>query len=52
MVVPPNYGPLLKTLDLPSVGEFQQRVEERAEEVDLSLASIDQLVHKARQVER
>jgi hypothetical protein len=31
----------------PSVEEFQQRVEERANEVDLSMDDIDRLVHDA-----
>lgn len=48
MAVQTDYGLMLKKLDLPSVEEFQQRVEERAEEVDLSLAEIDRLVHEAR----
>jgi antitoxin PrlF len=48
MVVPTEYGLVLKKLELPSVQEFQQRVEERADEVDLSMDEIDQLVHDAR----
>lgn len=48
MVVPTEYGLVLKKLELPSVQEFQQRVEERADEVDLSMEEIDQLVHDAR----
>ena len=48
MVVPTDYGLVLKKLELPSVEEFQQRVEERAETVDLSMDEIDELVHEAR----
>lgn len=48
MVVPTEYGLVLKKLDLPSVEEFQQRVEQRAEDIDLSMAEINQLVHEAR----
>lgn len=48
MVVPTDYGLVLKKLELPSVEEFQQRVEERADEINLSLDEINQLVHDAR----
>ena len=48
MVVPTNYGLVLKKLELPSVEEFQQRVEERAETVDLSMDEVNELVHDAR----
>ncbi|GAA0262532.1 AbrB/MazE/SpoVT family DNA-binding domain-containing protein [Halobacterium noricense] len=48
MVVPTDYGLVLKKLELPSVEEFQQRVEERSEEVDLSMDEVTQLVHDAR----
>lgn len=48
MVVPTDYGLVLKKLELPSVEEFQQRVEERAETVDLSMDEVNQLVHDAR----
>lgn len=48
MVVPTDYGLMLKKLELPSVEEFQDRVEERAETVDLSMDEVDQLVHEAR----
>jgi len=47
MVVPTDYGLVLKKLELPSVEEFQKRVEER--EIDLSVEEIDELVHEARQ---
>jgi AbrB family looped-hinge helix DNA binding protein len=48
MVVPTEYGLVLKKVDLPSVAEFRQRVEERAEAVDLSENDVTQLVHEAR----
>ncbi|GAA0276356.1 AbrB/MazE/SpoVT family DNA-binding domain-containing protein [Halobacterium noricense] len=48
MVVPTDYGLVLKKLELPSVEEFQQRVEERAETVELSMEKVDELVHEAR----
>lgn len=48
MVVPTDYGIVLKKIELPSVEEFQQRVERRAERIDLSMEEIDQLVHDAR----
>jgi len=48
MVVPTEYGLMLKKVDLPSVSEFQERVEERAESVDLSADEVTQLVHEAR----
>ena len=48
MVVPTDYGLVLKKLELPSVKEFQQRVEERAETVDLSMEEVNELVHDAR----
>jgi antitoxin PrlF len=47
MVVPTDYGLVLKKLELPSVEEFQQRVQERAETVELSMAAVDELVHEA-----
>jgi AbrB family looped-hinge helix DNA binding protein len=52
MVVPTEYGLVLKKVDLPSVEEFQQRVEERAETVDLSSDEVSRLVHEARIDER
>jgi antitoxin PrlF len=48
MVVPTEYGLVLKKIDLPSVEEFRKRVEARAEETDLSMDEVDQLVHDAR----
>ncbi len=51
MVVPTDYGIVLKKLELPSVEEFQQRVEERAETVDLSMAEVTELVHRTRDAE-
>jgi len=48
MVVPTEYGLVLKKVDLPSVEEFQKRVQQRAKTVDLSLDDVSQLVHEAR----
>jgi antitoxin PrlF len=48
MVVPTDYGLVLKKLELPSVEEFQQRVEEQAKTVELSMEKVDELVHEAR----
>ncbi len=48
MVVPTDYGLVLKKIDLPSVEEFQRRVEDRADDVALSMDEIDRLVHDAR----
>jgi len=48
MVVPTEYGLVLKKVELPSVEEFQQRVEERADEVELSMDDVTELVHEAR----
>ena len=48
MVVPTDYGLVLKKLELPSVEEFQQRVDERAETVDLSMEEVTELVNEAR----
>ena len=48
MVVPTDYGLVLKKIELPSVEEFQKRVEQRAETVELSMEDVDQLVHEAR----
>lgn len=48
MVVPTEYGLVLKKVDLPSVEEFQQRVEERAKAVNLSPGDISKFVHEAR----
>jgi len=46
--VPTEYGLVLKKIDLPSIEEFQQRVEDRAGAVALSTDEINQLVHEAR----
>ena len=51
MVVPTDYGLVLKKLELPSVDYFQQRVGERAETVDLSMEEVDELVHDARGID-
>lgn len=48
MVVPTEYGLVLKKVDLPSIEEFQQRVDDRTETVELSLDEVTQLVHEAR----
>lgn len=48
MVVPTEYGLVLKKIELPSVEEFQDRVRERGEETDLSLDEVTQLVHEGR----
>jgi bifunctional DNA-binding transcriptional regulator/antitoxin component of YhaV-PrlF toxin-antitoxin module len=48
MVVPTEYGLVLKKVELPSVEEFRRRVEERTGEVDLSAADVDELIHDAR----
>ncbi|WP_248896344.1 AbrB/MazE/SpoVT family DNA-binding domain-containing protein [Haloplanus halobius] len=48
MVVPTDYGLVLKKVELPSVEEFRQRVEERADEVELSITEVAELVHEAR----
>jgi AbrB family looped-hinge helix DNA binding protein len=41
MVVPTDYGLVLKKIDLPSVEEFQERVEQRAGTIDLSMETVD-----------
>jgi len=48
MVVPTEYGLVLKKVDLPSITEFQQRVEERTQTAEMSLDEINQLVHERR----
>lgn len=48
MVVPTEYGLVLKKVDLPSVEEFQQRVEQRAETVAVSPEEVSRLVHETR----
>jgi antitoxin PrlF len=52
MVVPADCGLVLKKLDLPSVEEVQQQVEERAERVDLSLEEVNEFVREARGSDR
>jgi len=52
MIVPTDYGLVLKKLELPSVEEFQQRVEERAEGGDFSTEEVTQLVQDARSDDR
>lgn len=51
MVVPTDHGIVLKKLQLPSVEEFQKRVEGRADEVELSMEEVDELFHSARSEE-
>lgn len=48
MVVPTDHGLVLRKIDLPSVEEFQQRVADRAEAVDLTAENINKLIHEAR----
>jgi AbrB family looped-hinge helix DNA binding protein len=48
MVVPTEYGLVLKKIDLPSIEEFQRRVEERTETAELSLDEVTKLVHEGR----
>jgi AbrB family looped-hinge helix DNA binding protein len=48
MVVPTEYGLVLKKIDLPSIEEFQRRVEDRTETADVSLDEVTQLVHEGR----
>ena len=50
MVVPTDYGLVLKKLELPSIEDFQQRVSEREDDVTLSMEEIEQLVHEQRGV--
>lgn len=51
MVVPTEYGLVLKKVDLPSIEEFQQRVEDRGETVETSFDEVSRLVHEARSSE-
>ncbi|WP_049985753.1 AbrB/MazE/SpoVT family DNA-binding domain-containing protein [Halobellus rufus] len=48
MVVPTEYGLVLKKIELPSIEEFQQRVEARTETAEMSLDEVTRLVHEAR----
>ncbi|MGQ4555135.1 AbrB/MazE/SpoVT family DNA-binding domain-containing protein [Halobellus sp. GM3] len=48
MVVPTEYGLVLKKIDLPSIEEFQRRVEARTETAEMSLDEVTRLVHEAR----
>ena len=48
VVIPTEHGLVLKKLELPSVDEFQQRVEDRSEDVELSMDDVSELVHDAR----
>jgi antitoxin PrlF len=51
MVVPTEYGLVLKKVELPSVEEFQERVEQREADVDLSESDVVEMVHEARESE-
>jgi antitoxin PrlF len=46
LAVPTEHGIVLKKMELPSVEEFRERVEER--EVDMDMDEINQLVHEGR----
>lgn len=48
MVVPTEYGLVLKKVNLPSIEEFQRRVENRADTGETSLDEVTRLVHEAR----
>lgn len=48
MAVPTEHGIVLKKIDLPSVEEFQERVEDRGS--DLGMEEIVDLVHEKRGV--
>lgn len=48
MVVPTDYGLVLKKVDLPSVEEFQERVERRSDDTELTIDQVDDIVHAAR----
>ena len=48
MVVPTDFGLVLKKIELPSVAEFQERVAERADDTELPLDDVTELVHDAR----
>lgn len=48
VVVPTEYGLVLKKLDLPSVEEFRERVDERTSDVELTAQEVNDLVHAAR----
>lgn len=52
MVVPTEYGVILKKIDLPSVTEFQDRVADRAGDTELSLDDVTELVHEARSTDQ
>lgn len=46
LAVPTEHGIVLKKIELPSVEEFRERVEER--EVDMDMDEINELVHEGR----
>lgn len=51
MVVPTEFGLVLKKIELPSVEEFQQRVKELSDDTELSMDEVNALVHEARRSE-
>lgn len=48
VVLPTEYGLVLKKIELPSVEEFQERVADRAADGALSMEAVQKLVDKAR----
>ncbi|MGB9956452.1 AbrB/MazE/SpoVT family DNA-binding domain-containing protein [Haloferax prahovense] len=48
MIVPTDFGLILRKTEVPSLTEFQQRVEKRANERECSMDEVNQLVHDAR----
>ncbi|MDY6768787.1 MAG: AbrB/MazE/SpoVT family DNA-binding domain-containing protein [Candidatus Nanohaloarchaea archaeon] len=52
LVVPTEYGLVLKKVELPSIEEFKERVENREDEVDVSLSDVADIVHEQRGVKQ
>lgn len=50
LVVPTEYGLVLKKVELPSIEEFKERVENREDDVDVSLSEVRGIVHEHRGV--
>ncbi|XGI83554.1 AbrB/MazE/SpoVT family DNA-binding domain-containing protein [Halorutilales archaeon Cl-col2-1] len=50
LAVPTQHGIVLKKIDLPSIEEFERRVEEREKETEIPLSEIEDLVHEKRGV--
>jgi antitoxin PrlF len=46
LAVPTEHGIVLKKIELPSIEEFRERVEER--EVDMDMDEVNELVHEGR----